>query len=479
MTFAQQSQRVAFREEKVLVAFFRMIQVIRIYEDNNQVVRRCLAHLLASTEGLLTEEGLMIVLSDGQHYVQGTRVRYHQGTGLCFHGLLESFTRHGPLGFVFHNDLKKAPAGEIVSFFRLLVESLAEDRDRDWLVRKVKEEMALAWVDVLDVVRTDEQGKFRHIKEKVQEAYLRSRAAVVEITRKLSKGARVGVWRAQRIVQNMVDLVQEDEALFLGLTSIRDYDDYTYGHSVNVAVLSICLGNRIGLSRSSQVHLGICGLFHDLGKVEIAPEIVKKPGKLSDLERAEMEKHPLWSAQQILKLQASHDLKSRITLAPLEHHLNHDLSGYPKIPSKDRVSLFGRILHIADFYDAVTSPRAYRSFAYSPDEAVKMMLEKAGEEFDPILLKVFARMLGVYPIGTVLHLDTGDMGIVCDYPSGPGRTLPRIIIVRKDEQGDYVMGETIDLEEKRPGTEELSRNVLRSSHPVAFGIQPAHFLLGK
>jgi HD-GYP domain-containing protein (c-di-GMP phosphodiesterase class II) len=479
MTFAHQSQRVAFQEEKILIAFFRMIQVIRIYDDNNQVVRRCLAHLIASTEGLLTDEGLMIVLSDGQHYVQGTRVRYHQGTGLCFHGLLESFTRQGPLGFVFHTSLKKAPAAEILSFFRLLVESLVENRDREWLVRQVKDEKAFGWVDVLDVVRTDGQGQQRHVREKVQETYLRSRAAVVEITRKLSKGARVGVWKAQRIVQNMVDLVQEDEALFFGLSTIKDYDDYTYGHSVNVAVLSICLGNRIGLSRSSQVHLGICGLFHDLGKVEIAPEIVKKPGKLNKLERAEMEKHPLWSARQILRLQASHDLKSRITLAPLEHHLNHDLSGYPKIPSKERVSLFGRILHIADFYDAVTSPRAYRTFAYSPDEAVKMMLEKAGEEFDPILLKVFARMLGVYPIGTVLHLDTGDMGIVCDYPSGQGRTLPRIVVVRKTEQGEFVGGEMIDLEEKNPGTGELSRNVLRSSHPVAFGIQPVHFLLGK
>ncbi|HOI95249.1 MAG TPA: HD domain-containing protein [Syntrophobacter fumaroxidans] len=477
MTLARQTSRVAFREEKFLIAFFRMIQVIRLYEDNNQVVKRCLALLLASAEGVMTEEGLTIILSDGQLFVQGTRVRYHHGTGLYFQGLIESFARKGPVGFVFHSHMEKAPATEILSFHRLLVESLGDNRDWDWLARRVRDERGIGWVDVLDAVKTDEPHQRSRVKERVRETYLRSRAAVCEITRKLSRGASVGVWKAQRIVQNMVDLVQEDEALFMGLSTIKDYDDYTYGHSVNVAVLSICLGNRIGLSRSSQVHLGICGLFHDLGKVEIAPEIVKKPGKLNEVERAEMEKHPLWSARQILKLHASHDLKSRITLAPLEHHLNHNLSGYPKMPSKERVSLFGRILHIADFFDAVTSPRAYRRYAYSPDEAVRMMAEKAGEEFDPILLKAFARMLGVYPIGTLLHLDTGDMGVVCDYPNGRERTLPRIVVVRKNDRGEFVGGEIIDLDEKNPGTGELVRNILKSSHPVAFGIQPVHFLL--
>ena len=163
-------------------------------------------------------------------------------------------------------------------------------------------------------------------------------------------------------------------------------------------------GRRIGLSRASLERLGICGFFHDLGKVEVPREIVTKPGALSATEWKEMQKHPLSSVRQILKLQASHDLKSKILLAPFEHHIRYDLSGYPKIHFIKQISLFGRILHIADVYDAITTPRVYRPLTLSPDQALSFMLEGSGTDSDPILLKVFAKMMGTFPVGTLLQV---------------------------------------------------------------------------
>jgi HD-GYP domain-containing protein (c-di-GMP phosphodiesterase class II) len=278
------------------------------------------------------------------------------------------------------------------------------------------------------------------------------------------------------MVQSMVDTLVEDESLFLGLSTIKDYDDYTYTHSVNVAVLSLCLGNRIGLSRNSLEDLGICALFHDLGKVEIPLEILGKAGELNTGEWRTMEKHPLASVRQILRLNATHDLKSKIMLAPFEHHIKFDLTGYPRIHSKRRISLFGRILHITDVYDAITSPRPYRPTSLSPDKALCAMLEGSGADFDPVLLKVFATMLGTYPVGSLLELDTGEIGIVADYPLGSGGAKPRIILLMKEHDGKLRKGDMVDLAEKDPTSGAYLRNVMKSTNPADRGIQPARFL---
>ena len=183
--------------------------------------------------------------------------------------------------------------------------------------------------------------------------------------------------------------------------------------------------------------LGISGLVHDLGKVEIPLEILNKPGKLSPSEFQEMEKHPLNSVSQVLKLQAPRDLKTKILLPPLEHHMKYDFSGYPRVRRKQPVSLFGRIITIADVYDALSSPRIYRPVAYSPDKVLGMLMEGAGKDFDPILVKVFINMLGIYPVGTLLNLDTGEKGLVVSCGEGENKARPLIVLLESDNQGGY------------------------------------------
>jgi HD-GYP domain-containing protein (c-di-GMP phosphodiesterase class II) len=275
----------------------------------------------------------------------------------------------------------------------------------------------------------------------------------------------------------MVDFVMEDEALFLSASVIKDYDDYTYKHSVNVAVLSVCLGKRIGLSRTSLEKLGICGLFHDLGKVEVSREILHKPSALNDEEWDEMQRHPLTSVRRILNLNVSHEIKGKILIAPFEHHQKYDLSGYPHTQHKKNISLFGRVLQITDCYDALTSPRSYRPFAYSPDQALKKMLTTAGTEFDPILLKVFAKMMGAYPVGTLLELDTGEVGLVTRSQSSAPKERPLIQLILEDEHGGLKGGDLVDFKERDTETQSLQRSVLRSFNPTSYGIQAASFIL--
>jgi HD-GYP domain-containing protein (c-di-GMP phosphodiesterase class II) len=269
----------------------------------------------------------------------------------------------------------------------------------------------------------------------------------------------------------------EDEPVILGLSTIRDYDDYTFTHSINVAILSMCLGQRIGLSRKSLHRLGLCGLFHDLGKLDIPIEIINQPRKLTQSEFEEIKKHSIYSVTQIIKLQTARDLKAKILLPPFEHHMKYDLSGYPKTKLKKPVSLFGRIITITDVFDAITSHRIYRNSAFSPDQALNRMLGGAGTDFDPILLKIFINMIGVYPIGSLLELDTGELGLVMDSGEKTDGARPMVLLLAADGQGGYTKEGVADLTERDAQSGPFRRNIVKSIHPSTRGIQPAEFLI--
>ena len=169
-------------------------------------------------------------------------------------------------------------------------------------------------------------------------------------------------------------------------------------------------------------------------------------------------------------------MKSKILLAPFEHHIRYDLSGYPKIHFIKQISLFGRILHIADVYDAITTPRVYRPLTLSPDQALSFMLEGSGTDFDPILLKVFAKMMGTFPVGTLLQFDTGEIGLVTDYPVESKGGVPRIVLLEKDKKTGVRCGKMVDLSERDNDTGAYHRNVVKTLNAASYGIQPTDFI---
>jgi HD-GYP domain-containing protein (c-di-GMP phosphodiesterase class II) len=203
--------------------------------------------------------------------------------------------------------------------------------------------------------------------------------------------------------------------------------------------------------------------------------ILKEHVEENDLE--EIENHPVKSINHIIKLRTDEDLQARIIPPIFEHHLKYDLSGYPRHNREKPQSLFGRILTIADVFDAMTSVRIYRMTPFSPDQALGRMMEGAGQEFDPILLKVFVNMLGVFPTGTLLALDTGEMGLVMENAGEGMMARPRILILVLDEKGGFRKGKTASLAERDPHTGAFRRNIVKTFHPASYGIQPAEFLV--
>jgi len=280
------------------------------------------------------------------------------------------------------------------------------------------------------------------------------------------------------MVHKMIDMVIDDNDVLLGLSTIRDYDDYTFTHSMNVAILSMCLGQRIGLSRKSLETLTLSAMFHDLGKIDVPKNILNKPGKLTDQEFREMKNHSLYSVRRIILLKTSEAKKAEMLLPPFEHHLKFDLSGYPQTPRQKPISLFGRIICIADVFDAITAPRVYRPFAISPDRALSIMQEGSGRDFDPVLLKVFINMIGVYPIGTLLRFDNGETGLVAKYAGEADKEQDLWVqLLQTSADGKFSKGELINLGPYDSGAKKFNRPIAESLHPATHNIQPADFLL--
>lgn len=474
-TDPQQQRKVL--GEKFLIAFYKLTSTAKLYEGNNQVLRDCVHEFREIlSQWIEMEAYLAIYAARGQFFIQDEKLIYRRENINIMEEMGTYFEKRMIPGFRFTAGLIDAPIEQVLDFVRLLNNSVKQQDPLSWLNNRMKKE-EFPWAEIVYVQGDPEQDDGDELKDVAQKTYSYALASIKEVSGKITSQGRAGVSRLKRIVQNMVDLLSKDDAILLGMSTVRDHDDYTYTHSVNVALLSLCLGKRIGLSRISLSWLGISGLVHDLGKVEIPQEILNKPGKLTPREFQEMEKHPLKSVSQVLQLQASRDLKTKILLPPLEHHMKYDFSGYPRVRRKQPISLFGRIIAIADVFDALSSPRIYRPVAYSPDKVLGIMIKGAGKDFDPLLLKVFINMLGAYPAGTLLKLDTGEKGLVVAAANDGNKTRPRVVLLASDSQGRYKKGKVVNLAERNPHTGSFVRNIVNSYHPSSLGLQPAEFIM--
>ena len=279
--------------------------------------------------------------------------------------------------------------------------------------------------------------------------YVNAASAVGKLVQDSREGGTIGFKQAKRAIQSIVDLMMNDEASLLGLTTLRCHDQYTHNHSVNVALLSMALGNRAGYPKVELADLGLAALFHDLGKATIPMEVLNKPGEFTEDEWQMMRNHPTEGALSLAKMRGITNLPGRMASASFEHHMNLDFSGYPKLNMAWKLSMTGRILMIADCYDAMTSSRVYRREPMSPSKVLGFMFGKAGKSFDSTLLKLFMTCVGIIPIGSLVLLDTNEFAVVLKPATDPADGEHPYVKVISDAQGTAIdNGPEIDLHEK-------------------------------
>ena len=282
-------------------------------------------------------------------------------------------------------------------------------------------------------------------KAKSKKVYSQTIHAASEVMVNVKMGQTLKLRKSKRAIQSMIDQMLTAETILIGLTTIRCHDEYTYNHSVNVCILSLAIGQRMGLSKASLCDLGMTALFHDIGKSDVPLEILNKPSNFSVDEWEIMKKHPVYGVKLLMQLKGLDNLNARIVTGAFEHHLNYDLSGYPNVKYKKELSLFGKIISIADCYDGMTSSRVYSRVPMTPDKALKLMMDKAGKVYDPVLMKLFVNSIGVYPVGSLVLLSSRELAVVIQNNSDPTKwDTPRIKIIA-DPSGREVESDIFDL----------------------------------
>jgi HD-GYP domain-containing protein (c-di-GMP phosphodiesterase class II) len=458
---------------------YHMINTVRMYQDNNQLVRASVNAFQNILKELTAEADVGFLLYRGRFHLGGEKIPYRRDLALIVYNLIDFFSKRGVGALNFLRAAHDTTSESIIVFSRLFSQAARQNNPFAWLEQKL-DETGATWIQISP--RLDEDtlwdGESLDAKryERARKNYFMAVEAVREVARKVAQGI-AGIRKSKRIAQNFVDLIRVDPALMIGLSTIKQYDDYTYTHSVNVALLATCLGRHIDLSDITLEHLTICGLFHDLGKVEVPREVLLKKEALTNGEWDLIKAHPVIGVKNILLLNADPSLRSRIILGPFEHHINQDMTGYPSTLFRNHLSLIGKILHIADVYEAMTHDRIYRSKMLTPDMVLREMWKEAGKSFDRILLKRFIHMMGVYPIGSVVELSDGGIGLVMDYPDESERTQPLVLRLTKDDQGAWQRRDVIYLAD--PSLQEASAplKIVGVRQPAQLGINPAEFFL--
>jgi HD-GYP domain-containing protein (c-di-GMP phosphodiesterase class II) len=257
------------------------------------------------------------------------------------------------------------------------------------------------------------------------ETYNRALSAIRTICRDIERGRIPNSAPLREIVDQMAGITMQEPAALLGLTLIKDYDNYTFNHCVNVGVLSMALGSTLGMDEMAVRDLGIAGQLHDIGKTMIPKTILNKPGKLSSDEFEEMKRHPELGSKIVREMDG---LAPHISSVVLGHHLHYNRSGYPEWACKLPFDQMIDIIAIADTYDAITTLRVYQH-PVNPRTALNEMQKLANTILDGSIVGRFVEMMGNYPVGTLVRLDTNEVAIVSrPNPLDENSPLVRVLI---------------------------------------------------
>jgi putative nucleotidyltransferase with HDIG domain len=229
---------------------------------------------------------------------------------------------------------------------------------------------------------------------------------------------------AVRTVEGLADAVTQNRTALVALTAMRNYDDYTFTHMVNVCILTMGQARALGIEGKLLREFGLSALMHDIGKVRTPKEILNKPEKLTESEFTIMRQHTVNGAE---ILRRTPEMPILAPVVAFEHHLRVDGSGYPAGVSRSALNLATTLCSISDVYDAMRSQRAYQT-AHPTDRILAVLKRNDGSQFDQHLVRRFVQLLGIYPPGNLVRLNTGEIAVVLRVHA-PDPFRPRVRIL--------------------------------------------------
>ncbi len=457
----------------LLIRFHIVDKIAKIYDTRNDAFQGQGQLLFEAVSARLKEEDeVSFRARHGALLLNGVRLKFGVGTYGIFKSVLEEFRARSVAAVSF---LPGLSLEELLLFMSLFAKREKKDAVFDGLVADLEN----AGIRHIEIEKTSADEVAQDLHKTTARMFFLSIVHLKESFARDQRQEPIKINTTRRLMQSIYNHIVEDEAFVHGLTNIKNHDEYTLNHSVNVCLLATALGRRLGLSRTELVDLGMAAFFHDLGKTETPLDILNKPGRLTEAERDIMERHPFDGATKLVLLKEFRRLPLRAIHVALEHHIKEDLSGYPRYFKKEDVNLFSKIVKVVDVFDAVTTKRVYRTNVFTRSEALSMMLEQSGTEFNPVILKAFVNMMGAFPIGSLVALTTGEVGIVHDINPDPKLLLRPSVKLIADASGNKIDGEIVDLADRDPGTARFLRTVATALDPAKYGVEVSDYFLAK
>lgn len=460
-----------------LLHLYAALRALKLYPVENDQVQRTLSELTGSARQILNVEDELEVRMAGEFiFVNSTRLRLDLDNFATFSHVLTTLRQAGVGVLRLEKAVEKRDWQIVVSLLLTYAGKEPDPAKSQELQGRIVE-AGVAHVVVEPPVEAEDLEDEEKAREVAKRTYERSVAVTKEVVNSIRMGRSASVKKVKRAVQSIVDQVLKNEVSLMGLTTIRDYDEYTFTHSVNVCIFSVSIGKRLGLSKLQLYDLGLAALFHDVGKSRVPLEVLNKEGALTDEEWRIIQAHPWLGVLTLFGLRGYGEIPYRQMIAAFEHHMKIDLTGYPKTLRPRQLSVFSKIVAVADAFDAATSRRVYQTVPLQPDQILKEMWENPRRGFDPVLVKALINLLGIYPVGTCVVLDSYELAVV--HSANPDISQihrPVVRVISTPEGAILRPGHLVDLSEtKADGS--YKRSIIKVTDPAKYGINPGDYFV--
>lgn len=331
---------------------------------------------------------------------------------------------------------------------------------------EVRAELDSAMIAAAAAPKPDPARSLREEMQRARKVHGEANGIIRNVMRDVRLGNQVQLEQVEPVVERIGESVLRNGDALLALCRVKTKDDYTFLHSVSVGALLIAFCRELDLDPATIHQAGVGGMLHDVGKVRVPDAILNKPGRLTDEEFTQMKGHVVESRR---ILEATPNISETALRVAAEHHERYDGSGYAEGLKGESISRIGQMAAICDVYDAITSDRVYHK-GMAPGEALRKIFEWSKFHFNPQLTQAFLRCIGIYPTGTLVHLESGRLAVVLAQHEN-NLLQPLVRIVFHSRANHYLKPEDMDL--ARPGCAD---RITGSEPPEKWGIDTMRFL---